>query len=90
MIIAIPLTATAQKRKVVIPPKTGPGIATREAANLAKMPMIIKNMAQQYPAFRLAQRVRAMTPLFWAKVDMGVMVQRAARRPLNPSARIPP
>ena len=52
--------------------------------------MMIRNMQQQYPAERLAQRVRAMTPLFWAKVDMGVMVMSAARIPLIPSARMPP
>ena len=38
-IILIPDTATALKRKVVIPPSTALGIATRAAANLAKMPM---------------------------------------------------
>ena len=45
---------------------------------------------QQYPALRFAHRVRAMTPLFCAKVDMGVMVMRAASMPLSPSARMPP
>lgn len=45
---------------------------------------------QQYPALRFAHRVRAMTPLFCAKVDMGVMVMKAASMPLSPSARMPP
>jgi len=45
---------------------------------------------QQYPALRFAHRVRAMTPLFCAKVDMGVMVMRVASIPLSPSARMPP
>jgi hypothetical protein len=31
-----------------------------------------------------------MTPLFWAKVDIGVIVQRAASNPFMPSARMPP
>jgi len=38
-IILIPETATAEKRKVVIPPRTEAGIETRAAANLEKMPM---------------------------------------------------
>jgi hypothetical protein len=63
-VILIPATATAQKRKVVIPPRTGPGIATKEAANFVKTPIIIKNKQQQYPAERFAQRVKAITPLF--------------------------
>lgn len=114
--MAIPDTATAQNKNVVMPPRTAEGMATRAAANFAKTPMMIKNMLthtyvsirllgselpslggganktyqQQYPAVRLAQRVRAMTPLFWAKVDMGVMVIRAARMPFKPSANTPP
>jgi len=35
----IPETATALKRKVVMPPNTALGMATSAAANLAKMPM---------------------------------------------------
>lgn len=105
--IAIPDTATAQNRKVVIPPRTEAGMETIAAENLAKTPMIIKNplyyvsiiivvseegraYAAQYPAFLFAQRVRAMTPLFWAKVLIGVIVINAARRPLQPSAKMPP
>ena len=41
LIILIPDTATALKRKVVIPPRTADGIATRAAANLAKIPMMM-------------------------------------------------
>jgi len=40
--IAIPETATAQNRKVVIPPKTGAGMATRAAENFAKRPMTMR------------------------------------------------
>lgn len=40
--IAIPETATAQKRKVVIPPSTLDGMDTRAAENLAKRPMIMR------------------------------------------------
>lgn len=38
--IRIPDDTTAAKRKVVMPPSTAEGMATRAAANLAKMPMI--------------------------------------------------
>jgi hypothetical protein len=41
--IAIPDTATAQNRKVVIPPSTEAGMETIAAENLANTPMIIKN-----------------------------------------------
>lgn len=40
--MARPLTKTEEKRNVVMPPITGSGIATMAAANLAKMPAIIK------------------------------------------------
>lgn len=53
-------------------------------------PFHSKTHQQQYPAVRFAQRVRAITPLFCAKVVMGVMVPSAARMPLIPSARTPP
>jgi hypothetical protein len=46
LIILIPLTATALKRKVVIPPRTAGGMATRAAANLAKMPMTMSQKQQ--------------------------------------------
>jgi hypothetical protein len=36
----IPDATTAANRKVVIPPNTAEGMATRAAANLAKMPMM--------------------------------------------------
>lgn len=85
-----PEMATDAKRKVVIPPRTEAGIATSAAENLEKTPMTMRKKQAKYPAVRLAQRVSAMTPLFWAKVDMGVMVARPAIIPLKPSARIPP
>lgn len=51
---------------------------------------MVKTYQQKYPALRLAHRVRAMTPLFCAKVVIGVTVIRAARTLLKPSARSPP
>src|SRR5579871_4661737 len=89
-IIRTPETATAENRKVVIPPNTGLGMATSAAANLLKIPMMSNQIQQQYPALRFAQRVSAITPLFCAKVDIGVIVQRPARIPLKPSASTPP
>jgi len=86
----IPETATAEKRKVVIPPRTGDGMATIAAANFENTPMTIKKKQQQYPALRFAHRVRAITPLFCAKVDMGVIVHKPASIPLMPSASTPP
>lgn len=88
--IRIPDTATAENRKVVIPPRTEDGIDTSAAANLENMPMTSSQKQQAYPAVRLAHRVKAMTPLFCAKVDMGVMVQRPAMMPFSPSANTPP
>ncbi len=85
-----PEMATAEDKKVVMPPSIGEGMATSAAANLLKTPMTMRKKQQQYPAFRLAQRVRAMTPLFCANVETGVIVQRQANMPLSPSARTPP
>ena len=68
-IIRIPETVTELNKKVVRPPSTGAGIATRAAANLEKIPMTMRKKQAPYPALRLAQRVNAMTPLFWASVD---------------------
>ena len=59
-----PETATDAKRKVVMPPRTESGIEVRAAANLEKMPMMSRKKHAAYPALRLAQRVRAITPLF--------------------------
>jgi hypothetical protein len=42
--MAIPATATAVNKKVVIPPSTEAGIETRAAENFAKTPMIIRNI----------------------------------------------
>src|SRR3569833_532639 len=44
VMMAIPETATEQKRNVVMPPMTELGMATRAAANLAKTPMMMRNM----------------------------------------------
>lgn len=62
----------------------------------------MRKEAQTKPAFRFAHRVRAITPLFWAKILivslrivsqtylMGVTVNKAEKNPAIPSARIPP
>jgi hypothetical protein len=65
-ITLIPEMATALKRDVVIPPRTALGMATKAAANLEKTPMTIRKKQQALPALRFAQRVSAITPLFWA------------------------
>jgi hypothetical protein len=65
-------------------------MATIAAANFAKMPAIIRIKQQQYPAVLLAHRVKAMTPLFWAKVVIGVIVASAAKMEFNPSASTAP
>jgi hypothetical protein len=56
---------------------TGFGIDRNTPEILPRTPKMIKKMEQANPALRLAQRVRAMTPLFWAKMDMGVTVNMA-------------
>jgi hypothetical protein len=89
-IILIPEIATEANRKVVMPPRTADGMDVNAAANFENKPMTIRKKHAAYPALRFAHRVRAMTPLFWAKVDIGVMVQRPASMPLMPSAKIPP
>lgn len=45
--IRMPETATAVKRKVVIPPRTEDGIATKTAANLEKRPIMKRKKQQQ-------------------------------------------
>jgi hypothetical protein len=62
--ILIPEMATKANRKVVMPPSTDAGIAASSAASLEKMPIKIKKKQAEYPALQLAQRVRAITPLF--------------------------
>ncbi len=45
-IIRIPEMATALKRKVVMPPRTEAGMATRAAANLEKTPITMRKKQQ--------------------------------------------
>jgi hypothetical protein len=45
-IILTPETATAEKRNVVIPPRTALGMATSAAANFEKIPMTISQKQQ--------------------------------------------
>lgn len=51
---------------------------------------MISQQAQARPARRDAHRVRAITPLFWEKVVLGMLVPRAARKLEIPSPRRPP
>ncbi len=46
--------------------------------------------AMNRPTWRLATPVSWMTPLFWAKVDMGKVEKTAASMELAPSASTPP
>jgi hypothetical protein len=64
----IPAAMTDPKRKVVTPPRTGLGIERNTPDSLPRTPYRIKKQAQMTPAFRFAQRVKAITPLFWAKI----------------------
>lgn len=89
-IILIPEMVTEANKKVVIPPRADAGMTTSAAAYLEKIPMRIKKKQAAYPAFLLAQRVRAITPLFCAKVDIGVIVHKQASMPFIPSTRTPP
>ena len=61
--ILIPLMATRQKRKLVIPPSTGLGIDVMAPANLANTPITIKKNAP-ITNFLLAHFVIEITPLF--------------------------
>ncbi len=90
LIMRIPETATAEKRKVVMPPNTELGMATRAAANFENIPITTRKKQAQYPALRFAHRVSAIMPLFCAKVLTGVFVARQERSPLRPSAKTPP
>ena len=54
------------------------------------MPNTISHTAQATPALRDAQRVRAMTPLFWLNVVLGMLVQSAEMKLEMPSPRRPP
>ena len=62
----VPETATFAKRNAVMPPSTQSGMVVMNAAILAKSPKKINHAAQAIPAQRDAQRVNAITPLFWA------------------------
>lgn len=64
----IPAAITEPNRKVVTPPRTGFGIERKTPDSLPRTPYRMRKLAQKKPAFRLAHRVKAMTPLFWAKI----------------------
>ena len=50
-----------------------------------RTPNRIRKRQQKRPAVRFAQRVIAITPLFCAKIDRGVTVNKAERKPPIPS-----
>ncbi len=60
-------------------------LAKKTPEILPRTPNRMRNRQQNRPAVRLAQRVIAITPLFWAKMDRGVTVKRADRKPPIPS-----
>ena len=60
----IPDTVMLANRNVTIPPMTQSGTDVMMAESLPSTPKRNIQAQQAYPALRLAQRVRAMTPLF--------------------------
>jgi hypothetical protein len=50
----------------VMPPSTGFGIASKAPEILPKTPKRMRKTQHQRPAARLAQRVTAITPLFYS------------------------
>ena len=80
-----PLTHTLANKNVVTPPRTGFGMARKTPESLPRTPKRMRKAQHQRPAVRLAQRVIAMTPLFWAKTERGVTVKRAEKKPPRPS-----
>lgn len=81
-----PEVATEANKKVVTPPSTGSGIAKKTPESLPRMPKTIRKKQHHRPAPRFAQRVMAITPLFWANTDKGVTVKSAEMKPPIPSA----
>mmetsp|Transcript_54216 Transcript_54216/g.172089 ORF Transcript_54216/g.172089 Transcript_54216/m.172089 type:complete len:219 (-) Transcript_54216:1052-1708(-) len=88
--IAMPETITLANRKIVMPPSTQSGMEAITPANFPRTPKRISQMAHEMPAAREAQRVRAITPLFWEKVVLGGVVMKPAMKELIPSASRPP
>lgn len=60
-----PETTTLANRNVVTPPRTGFGMARNTPESFPMMPNKMRKKQHQRPAARLAQRVIAITPLFW-------------------------
>mmetsp|Transcript_15351 Transcript_15351/g.31689 ORF Transcript_15351/g.31689 Transcript_15351/m.31689 type:complete len:224 (+) Transcript_15351:257-928(+) len=86
----IPLTKTLANKKIVIPPKTASGIEVIIPAILPKTPKKMSQHPQAYPARRLAHLVKAMTPLFWEKVVLGMVVKKPDNKLLMASDVKPP
>lgn len=61
------------------------GLARKTPDILPRTPKSMRNKQQKRPAVRFAQRVIAITPLFCAKMERGVTVNRAERNPPMPS-----
>lgn len=51
---------------------------------------MMSHAAHERPALRDAQRVSAMTPLFWLNVVLGMLVHRPEMKLETPSPRSPP
>jgi hypothetical protein len=81
----MPETHTEANRNVVMPPSTQLGMVVTHAPTLASTPKQNSQMPQEMPAHREAQRVRAMTPLFCAKVVEGRVCAMAPKKLLHPA-----
>ncbi|MNH17593.1 hypothetical protein D3C79_772740 [compost metagenome] len=85
-----PAAAIVPNITMVAPPSTGSGICCTRLATAGNRPSRASMAAMKRPTWRLATPVSWMTPLFWAKVDMGKVEKTAASMELAPSASTPP
>ena len=85
-----PETKTLQKRNVVIPPTTQSGIDEIVPEILDNTPNTINQRPQHTPALLEAHLVKAITPLFWENVVLGMPVAKAAPKEHKPSESKPP
>ena len=75
----MPLTMTIVKHCTTMPPTTQMGMEANAAPSFPMTPNTMSQPAHAKPAERDAQRVSAMTPLFWLKVVFGGDVKMHAR-----------
>ena len=85
-----PETKTLQKRNVVMPPTTQSGMEEMMPETLDKTPNAINQRPQHTPALLEAHLVKAITPLFWENVVLGMPVAKAAAKEHKPSESKPP